>query len=103
MWNLSLKGHRSRPVSPELIETTDLILVMSPHHGYNTLAMDSAAAGKIFLLKNFPEPGLIGEGIEDPIGHSLDVYNSVFLEIGEQLGRIMPIIVERVRVRANAS
>ncbi|SYZ73106.1 Low molecular weight protein-tyrosine-phosphatase YwlE [Candidatus Zixiibacteriota bacterium] len=95
IWEADITGHHSRPLTAELIERADLILAMTPQHCYDIIRMLPEARGKIFLLKNFPAPGCEGEGIADPIGGSLDMYNQTFIEIGEELGRILPDIIAR--------
>ena len=69
---VDLKGHRSQPVSPELVARADLILVMTQRHLEELLLFFPKAKGKIRLLRGFgssPEAG-----VPDPIGMSLDVY-----------------------------
>ncbi len=93
-WHADISNHHSRPLSVELIEEADLILAMTPGHYRDILGYTSDAASRTFLLKKYPEPGDDGEGVADPIGGPLDVYNQTFLEIGEELGRILPDILE---------
>ncbi len=94
-WNADISKHRSRPIAAELIEEADLVLTMTTNHYRDVMALCPDAEDRTFLLKKFPEPGPDGEGIEDPIGGSLDVYNHTFLEIGEEIGRILPEIIDR--------
>lgn len=89
-WHADISGHRSRPLTPELIEESELILTMSPSHYQQVVRMSPEARDRTFLLKKYPDPGDEGEGVADPIGGSLDNYNQTFLEIGEELGRILP-------------
>ncbi len=93
-WNGDLSGHRSRPMTRDLLEQADLILVMTPAHFRDVVTQSPEAREKTFLLKRFPDPGDDGEGVADPIGGSLDMYNQTFLEIGEELGRILPKLIE---------
>ena len=51
------------------------------------------------MLTNYPEPGCTGDDIADPIGGSLDMYNQTFLEIGEELGRMLPHIIEAAKTK----
>ena len=95
VWDADISGHRSQPLIRELIEIADLILAMSPAHCHRVVSLDPSAENKTYLLKNFPESGCVGEGVDDPIGGSLDVYNRAFIEIGEEIGRILPMIDER--------
>ncbi len=96
IWEVDITGHNSRQLTEELIEEADLILAMSPMHCHKIVEMVPDAAGKTFLLRNYPETGCIGEGIDDPIGASLDFYNRTFLDIGEELGRILPDITNTI-------
>ena len=87
IWDCDLSDHVSQQLSPELIEKSDLILAMSPEHLQQIIAMVPEARDRSYLLKNFPDPATEGEGIEDPIGQDLQVYNQVFLEHLLQDGR----------------
>jgi len=93
-WGADISSHKSRPLRPELIEEADLILAMTTSHYREIVMMVPEAANRTFLLKTFPEPGDDGDGVADPIGGSLDMYNQTFLEIGEELGRILPDLIE---------
>ncbi|MCX6826299.1 MAG: low molecular weight protein arginine phosphatase [candidate division Zixibacteria bacterium] len=99
IWEADITGHRSRPLTPELIEQADLIITMTSSHYYEVIRLVPEARDKTFLIKDYPEPGCGGEGIADPIGGSLDMYNQTFLEIGEELGRILPYIIEAAERR----
>lgn len=94
-WDGDISGHRSRPIMREMIEEADLILVMTPTHYRDVVTISPEAREKTFLLKRFPESGDDGEGVADPIGGSLDQYNQTFLEIGEELGRMLPELIRR--------
>ena len=94
IWDADLARHSSRPLTPELIEQSDLIFGMTPSHCYEVVRLSPEARSRTFLLKNFPDSGFEGEGVDDPIGGSLDMYNQTFLEIGEELGRILPELIE---------
>jgi len=90
IWDADITGHRSQPLTPELIQNADLILAMTSSHCREVINLEPSAESKTYLLRNYPEPGCNGEGVDDPIGGSLDMYNQTFLEIGEELGRILP-------------
>ena len=94
IWDADISRHSSQPLTENLIEESDLIICMAPSHCREVTTMVPEAGDKTFLLKNYPEAGCDGEGIEDPIGGSLDMYNRTFLEIGEELGRILPYILK---------
>lgn len=94
IWDAEISQHQSHPLTPELIRKSDLIICMSSSHCQEVIRIVPEARDKTFLLKSYPESGCNGEGVDDPIGGSLDMYNQTFLEIGEELGRILPHIIE---------
>jgi protein-tyrosine-phosphatase len=99
IWDADISGHRSRPLTAELIEQADLIIAMTPAHCYEIIRMAPEARSRTFLLKNYPNPGCEGEGVADPIGGSLDIYNQTFLEIGEELGRMLPDLISSIKAK----
>ncbi len=94
IWDVDISRHQSQPLTTELINQSDLIFALSPSHCEEIIELAPEAKNKTYLLKNFPEHGCNGEGVEDPIGGSLDIYNQTFLEIGEEIGRILPDIIK---------
>jgi protein-tyrosine phosphatase len=94
IWDADISRHQSQPLTPELIRQSDLILGMTPAHCYEIIRMVPEARDRTFLLRNYPESGCEGDGVADPIGGSLDMYNQTFVEIGEELGRILPLILD---------
>lgn len=96
VWDVDLSGHRSQPLTSELIRRANLIFAMSERHHRQVVRLDPTAADRTFLLKSFPDDSPDGEGVEDPIGQSLQRYNQTFLEIGEWLGRHLQAIVKRI-------
>ncbi len=100
LWDADLTNHRSQILATELISASDLILVMTSSHGYDVTNMVPDAKSKTFLLKNYPDSSLQGEGVDDPIGCSLDMYNRSFIEIGEELGRILPFLIKAAEKKA---
>lgn len=91
-----ISNHQSRPLTTQLIESVDLIFGMTSSHATEVLRLDSDAQDKTYLFKNFPESNLQGEGVDDPIGQSLERYNETFLEISENLDRQVDEIVKLI-------
>lgn len=96
IWDADLSGHLSQPLTRELINDADLIFAMTSGHYKEIIRMNKNAADKTYLFKNFPDPSPDGEGVVDPIGQDLAVYNETFLEIGEYLGKYLPEIIKRI-------
>jgi protein-tyrosine-phosphatase len=99
---VDLSGHRSRRLTPEMIEQADLILAMSPEHLDHIRRIEGTAGHKTYLLKAFPqedpasnkgpEGGVLS--IEDPIGGSPEDYERSFREIEKEIKRIFPKILD---------
>lgn len=77
---VDLSLHRSRPVTPELVDHFDWLIVMTEEHREQLLAHFSGVESKIRLMKSF-DPESDGGDVMDPIGLSLDVYRHVRDEI----------------------
>lgn len=94
-YGLDIRGHRSRPLDPELVEGADLILTMTRGQKAILLLQAPAAAGKVFTLKEFAFPGENQKeavDIDDPIDKPLDEYRRCAAEmaraIDAALGRL---------------
>lgn len=93
IWEADISSHHSQPLTAEIIDRADLILTMEMSHCQEVLRLCPDAENKVYLLKKYPVSGCHGEGVDDPIGGSLDMYNQTFLEIGEEIGRILSDIL----------
>jgi protein-tyrosine-phosphatase len=102
-----LSKHRSRRLTPEMIEEADLVLAMSPDHYDYIKRIEGTAGHKTLLLKAFPqvepasnkgpEGGVLS--IEDPIGGSPEDYERSFREIEKEIKRIFPKILDLAKGR----
>jgi protein-tyrosine-phosphatase len=81
---IEMKPHRSQPVTDELVEKSNLIVVMAAGHRDVLLERYPAADNKIRLLKSF-DPASDGGDVFDPIGMSLDVYRHIRDEIANAM------------------
>ena len=100
-WQIDISGHRSQPVTDELVAQADLILTMTPEHREEVLSHDPSAASKTFLLKGFPGSGKNDPTlyVRDPIGGGPGEYQRSFLEIEESLRRIFSGILQKAGKR----
>jgi protein-tyrosine-phosphatase len=82
---LDLSRHRSRQVTPAMIDGADLILTMSPSH---LLAVEGMGGhGKAHLLSAFATRGESARPVSDPIGGDITVYRDTFDELHTLIGR----------------
>lgn len=89
---LDLSGHRTRPLTPELVQWADLILGMGPSH---VLAVQQIGAEeKAALITDFADEG--AHGIPDPFGGDVDAYRRTYRELARAieavLTRLEPIL-----------
>ncbi|MCE5187286.1 MAG: threonylcarbamoyl-AMP synthase [Planctomycetaceae bacterium] len=79
---VSLEGHRSRPLTLEMIERSDLIFAMSRSQWLRIVELDPLAERKCFLLDENAD-------IADPIGFGCEVYRQCFRQIEKAVQRRM--------------
>ncbi len=90
-----LSTHRSQPVSLHLVNSSDLILCMTPSHKNDLVQIFPHFESKIFLLKEFArEKKPLNPAIADPVGMSLSFYRQIFKEILGEVERIWPVLKE---------
>jgi protein-tyrosine phosphatase len=89
---LDLSGHRSQPVTRELVQSADIVLAMTSNHVQAVEAMGEDAL--VSLLSEFIDGPEAGEPIADPIGGSAEDY----AEARERIARA----VEGLLVRLSA-
>lgn len=92
-YGIDISSYTSTLLSKDLIDQSDLILVMAERHKRKIIDMGPGASERVFLLKEFAgfEENL---EIPDPIGQSYEVYRSVAREIKEALERALPKILK---------
>jgi len=93
---LDLNEHRSRTITPALIESQDLILTMGPHHRDQVEGM--GGAGKTFLLSSYASHGADDRPISDPFGGDLETYRTTFDELEAAIRKVIDrVAAERTR------
>ena len=91
---LDLSGHRAQSLTRRLVEGSDLILAMGPHHLDRVDALGGGS--KAFLLADYASHGASARAISDPIGGELDVYRSTADELEREIRRVFDrIMAER--------
>lgn len=82
---LDLSSHQSRPLSPELVEESDLILCMSEHHVASAAAL--GGEGKTFLLDDYASSGTTSSSVADPFGQHIEAYRDAANDIERQVAK----------------
>lgn len=83
---LDLSSHRAQSLTRRLVEGSDLILVMGPHHLDRIEALGGGS--KAFLLADYASHGASPRPISDPIGGELDVYRATADELEREIRRV---------------
>lgn len=94
---IDVSGAFSRTLTDKMIEESDLILVMEHNHRHEVLRRVPAAKDKTYLLREYKNPkrsddGLYEPVIPDPIGSSIEGYETCLGIIKKEILRILKII-----------
>jgi protein-tyrosine-phosphatase len=84
--HLDLAAHRSQPLSRALVESSDIILAMGPHHLERVEAL--GGSGKSFLITAYPRAGHVGRAVSDPMGGDLDDYRATADDLEAEVRRV---------------
>jgi len=91
---LDLSGHRAQTLTRELVNSSDLVLAMGPHHLERIEALGGTGRG--FLLTDFASRGASVRPVNDPVGGELDVYRVTVDELEQEVRRVFDrIMAER--------
>ena len=80
-YGVSLTDHQAKPVTENLVDWSDLILVMEKGHKEALLFNSPKASDKVLLIRHFARFGSRNRGIADPYGLNYDAYRFCFLDI----------------------
>lgn len=87
---IDLADHTTTPLTPELVQSADLILVMSPSHQF--AVSELGGSEKTALITDFIEGDESGMPVEDPFGSDEEAYRRTY----EQLERAITGLMERL-------
>lgn len=92
---LDVGGHSSQQLTRALVESSDLIFTMGPHHLERAEAL--GGTGKSYLLTAYPAAGAEGRAIADPMGGELEAYRTAADELEVEIRRVFDTLAaERV-------
>ncbi|MDD5348551.1 MAG: L-threonylcarbamoyladenylate synthase [Candidatus Omnitrophica bacterium] len=89
---IDVSGHRSRHVTPGLLNKADLVLVMERAHEQHILETAPWVKNRLFLLKEFAKVEGNGLDIPDPIGRSEEFYNQTYAVVKNAVARVAELI-----------
>jgi len=89
--DLDLSEHRSKPLTPELVNSADLIVTMTEGHRFHILQDLPEVGHKVCLIKSFGTAKVPAD-ISDPYGGSLNVYRNTRDEIDRALSNLILFI-----------
>jgi protein-tyrosine-phosphatase len=84
---LDLNAHRSRQLTRELVEASDLIIAMGPHHLERIEAL--GGDGKAFLLSTYASHGESSRPVSDPMGGDLAIYRATADELERDIRKVL--------------
>lgn len=91
---LDVTGHRSRPLSPFLLDWADIVLIMEPYMRNEIQQIwPKKDLGKVLLLGSFAIGDAPVEEIQDPFGGSPDDFNRCFKEIEKSLEGLLKTLI----------
>lgn len=84
---IDLNGHRAQALTPELVQWSDVILVMGAPHRDRAEAL--GGEGKAHLLTSYASRGESARPVADPFGGDLPVYRATFDELLQEIGEVL--------------
>ena len=92
---VDLAGHKAKRLSKELVDWSELILVMEKSHKDELLADFPEATDKTFLIRRFSRFGSRNRGIADPYGLQYDAYGFCYLDIEDAVSGLMDFLIQK--------
>ena len=96
---VDLSDHRSRRLTPAMVRSADLVLVMERAHLAAVRSL-GADAEHSHVLSEWPGSGESGWEISDPFGASSEAYEECWRRIQHHLERVVPYIREASGARS---
>lgn len=91
---VDISGHGSQPLTHDLLDWADLVLVMSP--AQLAAVADTGYGEKAALITDFMDGAGAGEAVVDPFGGDVDDYRATYRQLESAiravLGKLEPIL-----------
>lgn len=93
---IDLADHRARPLSAEIVASSDLILTMGPHHLDRAEAL--GGTGRSWMLTVFNHGADRAQPVGDPFGGDLDLYRATYDELRREIELVLDrLVADRAR------
>ncbi len=89
---VDVSSHRSQRVTVEMLQRSDIILVMEKHQEQRILQLVPEVKNRLFLLKEFAKIRDNNLNIDDPIGRPYEFYQQTFSTIKEAIEKVVQLI-----------
>lgn len=89
---LSLRDHRSRPVTADLARTADLIIVMEPSQGRTVIERFGRRPADIVILGDLDPLPVDTRTIRDPVTDGREVFDQVYARIARCTRELVTIL-----------
>lgn len=91
---VDISMHRSRRLTPSMVEKADMLVVMTRAHREAVLACAPSCTDKVFLLNAFGTAQCPAD-VYDPVGEPLDIYRRVRDEIDAAMPDLVLTLLEK--------
>jgi protein-tyrosine-phosphatase len=88
---LDLRSHLSRPITRELVDAANVIVVMTAAHRDQLVVAFPEAKEKVFLLRSF-DPRAEDADIRDPFGLAPEAYRRAYKEMDAALPELLSFL-----------
>lgn len=92
---IDISSHSSRPLSKELIDWADLILVMEKHQKDYIIDRFPESSIKVFMLSEFSNRE---DDIKDPIGKGVETYRRVYKKLKRYIKDLERWVIRRLLI-----
>ncbi len=92
-YGVDLAEHKAKPISRELVDGSDLILIMEKPQKDTLIENFPEATDKTFLIRRFARFGSQSRGIADPYGLQYDAYRFCFLDIEDAVSGLVEFLI----------
>ena len=92
---IDIEEHRSRPLIPDELKISDLILTMEPVQVDFIDLFFPQVSDRLFMLASWPDRKGKKATIPDPVGKSINAHRKTFRLLREHIDFLLPELIER--------